>query len=108
MLKISARKTCPSPLSREASTPKRPSHRLLRGPGAGEEGETAEGGGERGDDEGGGRGGGRGVIAVLDDGHEMDQCSCDLVKVYLSRELGSDFAVKICILHAFPLAALPQ
>lgn len=26
-------------------------------------------------------GGGRGVVAVLDDGHEMDRCSCDLVKV---------------------------
>lgn len=23
----------------------------------------------------------RGVVAVLDDGHEMDPCSCDLVKV---------------------------
>ena len=26
-------------------------------------------------------GGVRGVVAVLDDGHEMDRCSCDLVKV---------------------------
>lgn len=26
----------------------------------------------------------RGVVAVLDDGHEMDPCSCDLVKVSVS------------------------
>lgn len=30
---------------------------------------------------GSGSGGSRGVVAVLDDGQEMDRCSCDLVKV---------------------------
>ncbi|CAN0419015.1 unnamed protein product, partial [Ectocarpus sp. 13 AM-2016] len=32
----------------------------------------------------------RGVVAVLDDGHEMDPCSCDLVKAstkYLHQRL---------------------
>lgn len=62
----------------------------MRGPGSGEEEGTAEGGGER-EEGGGGRGGGRGVIAVLDDGHEMDQCSCDLVKVITGAWLSPRF-----------------
>lgn len=32
-------------------------------------------------------GGVRGVVAVLDDGQEMDRCSCDLVKVSYAHVL---------------------
>lgn len=38
-------------------------------------------GGENGGSNSSVGGGVRGVVAVLDDGQEMDRCSCDLVKV---------------------------
>ncbi|CAM9134053.1 unnamed protein product [Ectocarpus sp. 12 AP-2014] len=70
--------------------------------GKGQEDQEVDGQAERGarlesvEDEGGGSVGSRvgsgvrGVVAVLDDGHEMDPCSCDLVKAstkYLHQRL---------------------